>query len=113
MRLSRRTTAGAIAGAAVFALVATGCSADAGGGDSDGKINLTVATFNDFGYTDELFAEYEKENPNVTIKQNKAATSDDARANYFTKLGAGSGLADVEAVEIGRASCRERVLPTV
>ena len=100
MRLSRRTTAGAIAGAAVFALVATGCSADAGGGDSDGKINLTVATFNDFGYTDELFAEYEKENPNVTIKQNKAATSDDARANYFTKLGAGSGLADVEAVEI-------------
>jgi cellobiose transport system substrate-binding protein len=99
VRLSRRTTAGAIAGAAVFALVATGCSSTPGG-DADGKVNLTVATFNDFGYTDELFAEYEKANPNVTIKHNKAATSDDARANYFTKLGAGSGLADIEAVEI-------------
>ncbi|WP_411699839.1 extracellular solute-binding protein [Conyzicola sp.] len=100
MRLSRRKKAGAIAGAAVIALVATGCSAGAEGGEAGGKVNLTVATFNDFGYTDELFAEYEKENPNVTIKQNKAATSDDARANYFTKLGAGSGLADIEAVEI-------------
>ena len=100
MRLSRRTKAGAIAGAAVIALVATGCSTGAEGGEAGGKIELTVATFNDFGYTDELFAEYEKENPNVTVKQNKAATSDDARANYFTKLGAGSGLADVEAVEI-------------
>jgi cellobiose transport system substrate-binding protein len=99
VRLSRRTTAGAIAGAAVFALVATGCSSTPAG-DADGKVSLTVATFNDFGYTDELFAEYEKANPNVTIKHNKAATSDDARANYFTKLGAGSGLADVEAVEI-------------
>lgn len=99
MRLSRRTTFGAIAGAAAFALVATGCSSTAGA-DADGKVTLTVATFNDFGYTDELFAAYEDENPNVTIKHNKAATSDDARANYFTKLGAGSGLADIEAVEI-------------
>jgi cellobiose transport system substrate-binding protein len=100
VRLSRRTKAGAIAGAAVIALVATGCSTGAEGGETGGKVNLTVATFNDFGYTDELFAAYEAENPNVTIKQNKAATSDDARANYFTKLGAGSGLADIEAVEI-------------
>jgi cellobiose transport system substrate-binding protein len=99
VRTSRRTTAVAITGAAVFALVATGCSADTAGGD-DGDITLTVATFNDFGYTDELFAEYEEANPGITIKQNKAATSDDARANYFTKLGAGSGLADIEAVEI-------------
>jgi len=99
VRLSRRTTAAAVTGAVVFALAATGCSSTSGG-DADGKVTLTVATFNDFGYTDELFAAYEKENPNVTIKQNKAATSDDARANYFTKLGAGSGLADIEAVEI-------------
>jgi cellobiose transport system substrate-binding protein len=99
VRNSRRTTAVAITGAAVFALVATGCSADTAGGE-DGDITLTVATFNDFGYTDELFAQYEESHPGVTIKHNKAATSDDARANYFTKLGAGSGLADVEAVEI-------------
>jgi cellobiose transport system substrate-binding protein len=99
VRNSRRTTAVAITGAAVFALVASGCSADTSSG-GDGDITLTVATFNDFGYTDDLFATYEKEHPGITIKHNKAATSDDARANYFTKLGAGSGLADIEAVEI-------------
>ena len=54
---------------------------------SDGPIELTVATFNDFGYTDELLQEYMDENPNVTIVHNKAATSNDARANYFQKLG--------------------------
>jgi cellobiose transport system substrate-binding protein len=35
----------------------------------------------------------------VTVTQTKAAKSDDARANYFAKLGK-SGLADVEAVEV-------------
>lgn len=98
MRTSRRTTAVAIAGAAVFALVATGCTSTPA--EEDGPITLTLATFNDFGYSDELLAEYEDANPNVTIVHNKAATSGDARTNYFTKLGAGSGLADVEAVEI-------------
>jgi len=101
VKISRRTTAVAIAGATAFALVATGCSSAAPGGtDPNEKITLTVATFNDFGYSDELLAEYTKLHPNVTVKQTKAKTSDDARANYFTKLGAGSGLADVEAVEI-------------
>ncbi|WAB85263.1 ABC transporter substrate-binding protein [Microcella daejeonensis] len=99
---SRRTTAtGALAGAAALALVITGCAS--GGGEqtgADGDITLTVATFNDFGYTDELLAQYEAENPGVTIVHNRAATSNDARDNFFTKLGAGSGLADIEAVEV-------------
>jgi cellobiose transport system substrate-binding protein len=100
VRHSRRTTAIAtIAATAAFALVATGCSAGTGGG-TDEEVTLTLATFNDFGYTDELLAQYEDEHPNVTIVHNKAATSNDARDNFFTKLGAGSGLADVEAVEI-------------
>ena len=100
MKISRRTTAIAIAGATAFALVATGCSSTPSGTDPNEKITLTVATFNDFGYSDELLAEYTELHPNITVKQTKAKTSDDARANYFTKLGAGSGLADVEAVEI-------------
>ncbi|WP_411353287.1 ABC transporter substrate-binding protein [Microcella daejeonensis] len=102
MTFSRRTTAtGALAGAAALALVITGCAS--GGGEqtgADGDITLTVATFNDFGYTDELLAQYEAENPGVTIVHNRAATSNDARDNFFTKLGAGSGLADIEAVEV-------------
>ena len=101
MNLSRRSTAAAaLAGAAAFALIASGCSSSTETPEAGGDITLTVATFNDFGYTDEMFAQYEAENPGVTIVHNRAATSNDARDNFFTKLGAGSGLADVEAVEV-------------
>ena len=97
MRTSRRTMAAAIAGAATLALVATGC-AGGGGTDPNEPVTLTLATFNDFGYTDELLAEFTAET-GIEVVHNKAATSNDARANYFQKLGK-SGLADVEAVEI-------------
>ncbi|KRA25095.1 ABC transporter substrate-binding protein [Microbacterium sp. Root61] len=97
-----RRTAILTAAASVSALVLAGCAS--GGGttptaDPNKEITLTVATFNDFGYTDELLAEYTKEHPNVKVVQNKAATSNDARANYFQKLGK-TGLADVEAIEV-------------
>jgi cellobiose transport system substrate-binding protein len=62
-------------------------------------ITLTVATFNNFGYTDAMLQEYMDLHPNVTVVSNVAATSNDARTNYFAKLGAG-GLADVEAIEV-------------
>lgn len=101
MNLSRRSTAAAaLAGAAAFTLIASGCSSSTETPAAGGDITLTVATFNDFGYTDELFAQYEAENPGVSIVHNRAATSNDARDNFFTKLGAGSGLGDVEAVEV-------------
>ncbi|WP_084127502.1 ABC transporter substrate-binding protein [Demequina sp. NBRC 110054] len=111
MSLTPRTRkAGIAAGAAVFALTLAACS---GGGDSDPSssdsasddamsdepITLTISTFNDFGYTQELLDEYTELHPNVTIEANVAATSNDARTNYFAKLGAG-GLADVEAIEV-------------
>lgn len=100
MKLSRRTKAiAAIAGAASIAIIASGCSPSSDSGDDGGQIELSVATFNDFGYTDELLQEYMDEHPNVTIVHNRAAESGDARANYFQKLGKG-GLADIEAVEI-------------
>lgn len=102
MKLSRHTkTAAVIAGAASIALLA-GCAAsdsNDGGGDDGGKIELSIATFNDFGYTEELLQEYMDANPNITIVHNRAAESGDARANYFQKLGK-DGLADIEAVEI-------------
>ncbi|WP_105567188.1 ABC transporter substrate-binding protein [Microbacterium halophytorum] len=101
-RTNRRAAAGA-AVVAAGALALTGCGGGDGGeeaaADPDAPVELSVATFNDFGYTDELLQEYMDEHPNVTIVHNKAATSDDARANYFQKLGSG-GLSDIEAVEI-------------
>ncbi|PVE16074.1 extracellular solute-binding protein, partial [Arthrobacter sp. Bz4] len=66
-------------------------------GESD--VTLTVATFNEFGYED-LFTEYEELNDNVTIEHKKAATSNEARDNLTTRLAAGSGLSDIEAIEV-------------
>ncbi|WP_438821348.1 ABC transporter substrate-binding protein [Demequina capsici] len=106
--LSRRNkTAGIAAGAAVFALSVAACSSSgdanpsdsASGSTSDEQITLTVATFNDFGYTQDLLDEYTALHPNITVVPTVAATSNDARTNYFAKLGAG-GLADVEAIEV-------------
>ncbi|WP_198418869.1 ABC transporter substrate-binding protein [Cryobacterium psychrophilum] len=99
-RFPRTTLAATVAGAATFALVLTGCSAGAGTEQStDGKVKLTVATFNEFGYED-LFSEYEDANPNVTITHKKSATTNEARDNLTTRLAAGSGLSDVEAIEV-------------
>lgn len=82
------------------AIVLAGCAGGSGStSESDGPVTLTVATFNDFGYTDELLQAYQDEHPEVKIVHNKAATSNDARANYFQKLGK-KGLADIEAIEV-------------
>jgi cellobiose transport system substrate-binding protein len=98
-----RRSAVTVAAFSATAIVLAGCAGGSGdtgdGGNADEKITLTVATFNDFGYTDELLQEYMDENPNVTIEHTRAAESGDARSNYFAKLGKG-GLADIEAVEI-------------
>ena len=71
---------------------------EAGGGDGE-EITLTVATFNEFGY-EELIQDYMDENPGIIVEHRKAATSNEARDNLNTRLAAGSGLADVEAIEI-------------
>lgn len=104
MTISRRKTiAASIAGAASFALLLSGCAgtADSAGeaDNADGTVELTVATFNEFGY-DELFGEYEAANPGVKITHKKAATSNEARDNMSTRLAAGSGLSDIEAIEV-------------
>lgn len=97
-----RRTGLAVGAVTVSALALSACGGDTAAtpdADPDEPIELTLATFNDFGYTDELLQQYMDDHPNVTIVHNRAAESGDARANYFQKLGKG-GLADVEAVEI-------------
>jgi cellobiose transport system substrate-binding protein len=105
-RRAAARTLQATAGAAVVALALTACGGSNEGSDGentadDGPITLKVATFNNFGYTDEVLAEYQEEHPNVTVEHVTAATSDDARTNLTTKLAAGGeGLADIEAIEV-------------
>ena len=100
MRYRRAGLAKVLACTAVLAAAATACGSGGSGTTSDGKVELTIATFNEFGYED-LLKEYEAANPNVKVTQRKTGQGAPHHENLFTKLGAGSGLADVEAVEEG------------
>ena len=100
MKLSRRTTAIAIAGATAFALVATGCSTAAPEEDDTTPITLTITTFGTMGL-DASYAAYEKAHPNVTIEATNLENGGAARDDAYTKIGAGTGLSDVVAIEEG------------
>ena len=81
-------------------------TAAACGGDSDDsetrartrRPRSRVATFNEFGYED-LIDEWNSTHDDIKIEQVKVGTWDDAKANLYTKLAAGSGLSDIEAIE--------------
>lgn len=100
--LKKRYAVHAGVGVAATVLLLAGCSSgDGGGSDEGGTVNLTLSTFGNFGYTDELIAQFEEEYPNITVQHDIADGASAARQNTFTKLAAGSGLSDVIAVEIG------------
>ncbi len=97
----------ALATLTVFVLPLAGCGSllgqsPAGTEGDDAPITLTVSTFNDFGYTDEMLAKYTEEHPNVTVEHVVAPTSDEARLQMLKAFttGDGSELADVVAVEV-------------
>ncbi|NIK60981.1 extracellular solute-binding protein [Kribbella shirazensis] len=98
-----RPVAGLLASAGVLLVAACGGNAgapDAAREQTDGpKIELTIATFNEFGYAD-LYAEYEAQHPNITIVEQKAKTVDDHVKNLDANLRTGTGLADIEAMEV-------------
>jgi len=88
----------------VTALALAACGGGGGGsgttgGSAGGKITLTVATFNEWGY-EGLIEEYMTLNPDIKVEHKKAATSDEARTNLNTRLAAGSGLSDIEGIEV-------------
>src|SRR5258706_15502033 len=100
MNRFRRT--GSVLGVAIAAtLLIAGCATGTTSNTDNTPITLTLATFNKFGYSDAMLAQYHTLHPNVTVVQNIAATSQAAQDNMFAKLAAGSGLGDVEAGEGG------------
>ncbi|TWD82904.1 cellobiose-binding protein [Kribbella amoyensis] len=103
MRPSARCRTAAVALACSLTLLVSACGGNDPSGasdDADGpRIELTIATFNEFGYT-ELYREYEALHPNVRITERRAATVDAHIANLETNLRSGSGMADIEAMEV-------------
>ena len=85
--------------ALTLASTAAACGSD-GDDDSssDGTTTITVATFNEFGY-EGLIDEWNESHDDIKLEQVKVGTWDDAKANLYTKLAAGSGLSDIEAIE--------------
>lgn len=67
------------------------------------KVELTLATFTEFGY-EALLPEYEAAHPNIKIVHRKTGQGGPYHQDLITKLAAGSGLADVTALEEGHLS---------
>ncbi|PGH50267.1 extracellular solute-binding protein [Streptomyces sp. Ru87] len=111
IRPGRRSTALAVA-ATLGACLLAGCADDGGGGgsagaggDAGGKKVVTVGVFGVFGYKQAgLYDEYEKLNPDVTIKETSIERADQYFPQLLTHLGTGSGLQDIQAVEVGNVA---------
>lgn len=111
MRMSRKTSRSrmpaAVAAVAAIGLVA-GCSeggaSSTGGSKKDGKVTITMGLFGVMGFKETgLLEQYEKENPGVTIKAEIAGDEQTYYTALQTHLSGGSGLKDIQGIEVGRA----------
>ena len=105
--LRGKRLAAAAAAVSALALVA-GCSSGddsvTGGGKKDGKVTITMGLFGVMGLKETgLLEQYEKENPNVTIKAEIAGDEQTYYTALQTRLAGGKGLKDIQGIEIGRA----------
>ncbi|GAB4085739.1 ABC transporter substrate-binding protein [Myceligenerans cantabricum] len=98
----RHTRAAAAAGIIVVSGLLAGCGVDLASGDEGepGDITLEITTFGVMGY-DDLYEEYEKTHPGVTIEAENYETGEAARVALFEKLDNGEKPADVVALEEG------------
>ena len=65
-------------------------------------ITLTIGLFGTFGFKEAgLYDEYMKLHPNITIKEDDVEQSADYWTALQTKLAAGSGVDDIQGIEIG------------
>ncbi|WP_406304897.1 extracellular solute-binding protein [Streptomyces sp. NBC_00885] len=91
--------AGLLAGCAEDSDEPTGSASDGGGGK--GRTTLTVGVFGAFGLKEAgLYDEYMKLHKNIEIKQTSIERNENYYPQLLTHLGSGSGLADIQAVEV-------------
>ncbi|MET9449241.1 ABC transporter substrate-binding protein [Streptomyces cinerochromogenes] len=114
MRTSIRRSQRLMALTAVAALTTgllAGCANDSddgtsdnsgGGGGGKGGITLTIGTFGVFGYKQAgLYDEYMRLHKDINIKENVTTRTDVYWPKVLTRLQAGSGTDDVQAIEVG------------
>src|SRR6476661_7300000 len=100
-----RIGAALVAGLALFAASACGSGAAPAQQDAAGPVELSVSLFGTFGYQETgLFAEYEKQNPGVTIKYDSTQSEDAYWPALQTRLASGKGASDVQGIEVGRVA---------
>ena len=109
----RGSVASLVAVAATSAIVLAGCggngssaastdAADAGPCGTTEPTTVTVGLFGTFGFKEAgLWDAYKKVCPNITIKEDVVEQSADYWTRLKTRLASGSGLDDVQAIEIG------------
>ncbi|UKJ63808.1 sugar ABC transporter substrate-binding protein [Cellulosimicrobium cellulans] len=102
-RRSRRATA-AIAATGVLALVLTACSGGSGGGSSDDAESAldeggTITVWAWDPTLESVAADFEEENPGVTVDIVNAGTGNDQYTALQNAIAAGSGVPDVAQIE--------------
>jgi cellobiose transport system substrate-binding protein len=99
-----RTVAIGLVATLATALLGACSSDDSDDGDSGegGNVTLRVGVFGQFGFQEAgLYDEYMELNPNITIEQDSTTENADYIAQLRTRLAQNSGLADIQAIEVG------------
>ncbi|MDJ1133317.1 extracellular solute-binding protein [Streptomyces iconiensis] len=101
-RLSAATLS-ALLGATLLGACADDGGSGSAAGDSggEGKTTVSVGVFGVFGYKQAgLYDEYERNHPDIRIKENATERNEDYYPALLNHLAAGSGLNDIQAVEV-------------
>jgi len=96
----RLRTAASVALVAAVALGGASACTSKPKAEENGKINLVVDTFGEFGY-DDLIKAYEASHPGIAVTQRKTAKLDDYKPKLVQYLAAGSGAGDGVGLEEG------------
>ncbi len=103
---SRARVMAAVSAVSALGLVVScgGSDGGTGGGKKDGKVTITMGLFGVMGFKETgLLDQYMKEHPDVVIKADVAGDEQTYYTALQTHLAAGSGLKDIQGIEIGRA----------
>jgi cellobiose transport system substrate-binding protein len=100
LALAGCSSGGSSAGGSAAAAGSSAAAANPCG--TSATITLTIGLFGTFGYKENgLYDAYKKVCPNITIKEDDVEQSADYWTKLKTRLASGSGLDDIQGIEIG------------